>query len=127
MVFPTFYLNWTTEGRYAVKISMLEGIEISAGYNVSKNLSLNLVAEMNGQMALLEQDGKDKMFSHQYIVTGFRPAIKIGKNLSVFITAGIHAIRSAEMADRNLKSLFQDKGYYFQISPYVSGGLQVGF
>lgn len=127
MVFPAFYLNWRTEGRCAVKISMLEGIEMSAGYNVSKILSLNLIAEMNGQMALLEQDGKDKMFSHQYIVAGFRPEIKIGKNLSVCITVGIHAMRPAEMTNRNLKSLFQDRGYYFQISPYVSGGLQVGF
>lgn len=127
MVFPAFYLNWRTEGRYAVKISMLEGIEMSAGYNASKILSLNLILEMNGQMALLEQDGKDKMFSHQYIVAGFRPEIKIGKNLSVCITAGFHAMRPAEMTNRNLKSLFQDRGYYFQISPYVSGGLHVGF
>lgn len=127
MVFPAFYLNWTTEGRCAVKISMLEGIEIVAEYNASKKLSLNLIAEMNGQMALLEQDGKDKMFSHQYIVTGFRPEIRIGKNLSVSITTGIHVMRPAEMTNRNLKSLFQDKGYYFQISPYMSGGLQIGF
>ena len=127
MVFPAFYLNWTTKGRCAVKISMLDGLEMSAGYNASKSLSLNLVAEMNGQMALLEQDGKDKMFTHQYIVAGFRPEVKIGKNLSLSITAGIHAMRPAEMTNRNLKSLFQDRGYYFQISPYVSGGLQVGF
>lgn len=127
MVFPAFYFNWKTEGRYVVKISMLEGLEMSAGYHTSKCLSLNLIAEMNGQMALLEQDGKDKMFSHQYIVVGFRPEIKIGKYLSVPITAGIHAMRPAEMTNRNLKSLFQDKGYYFQISPYVSAGLQVGF
>lgn len=127
MVFPAFYFNWATEGRCTVKIAMLEGIEISAGYNVDKNLSLNLVVEMNGQMALLEQDGKNKMFSHQYIVAGIRPEIKIGKNLSIPLTAGIHAMRPAEMTNRNLKSLFQDKGYYFQISPYVSGGLQIGF
>lgn len=127
MVFPAFYLNWATEGRCTVKISMLEGMEMSAGYNVSKNLSLNLIVEMNGQMALLEQDGKDKMFSHQYIVTGLRPAIRIGKILSVSVTAGIHAMRPAEMTNRNLKSIFQDGGYYFQISPYVSGGLQVDF
>lgn len=127
MVFPAFYLNWTTEGRYVVKISMLEGIEMSAGYNVSKRLRLKLIIEMNGQMALLEQDGKDKMFTHQYLVTGLRPEIRISKNLSVFMTTGIHAMRPAEMTNRNLKSFFQDKGYYFQISPYVSGGMLVEF
>jgi hypothetical protein len=82
-------------------------------------------AEMNGQMALIEQDGKDKIFSHQYIITGFRPEIKIGKHLSIPITAGIHAMRPAEIRNRSLKAMFQDKGYYFQISPYVSAGLKI--
>lgn len=127
MVFPAFYLHWATEGRCAVKISMLEGIEMSAGYAASRQVSLHLRVEMNGQMALLEQDGKDKMFSHQYIVAGFRPEIRIGKKLSVFGMAGIHAMRPAEMTDRKLKSLFQDRGYYFQIAPYVSAGWRVGF
>ena len=127
MVFPALYLNWTTEGHFAVKIAMMEGVEMSAGYNAGKYLNLNVVVEMNGQMALLEQDGKDKMFSHQYVVVGFRPEIKIGKYLSIPITAGIHAMRPAEMTNRSLKSMFQDKGYYFQISPYVSAGLQIGF
>lgn len=127
MVFPAFYLNWTTEGRFAIKASMLEGMEVSAGYNASKSISLSLIAEMNGQMALLEQDGEDKMFSHQYIVAGIRPELRIGKRLSVLLTAGIHAMRPAEMTDRSLKSLFQGKGYYFQVSPYVSGGVKVGF
>lgn len=127
MVFPAFYLNWTTEGEYVVKISMIEGLEMSVGYNVNKSLSLNIVAEMNGQMALIEQDGKDKIFTHQYIVAGFRPEIKVGKHISIPITAGISAMRPAEITNRSLKSMFQDRGYYFQISPYASAGLKIGF
>lgn len=127
MVFPAFYFNWTAEGKYAVKISMMDGLEMSAGYNVNKYLSLNIVAEMNGQMALIEQDGKDKIFSHQYIVAGFRPEIKIGKQIFILITAGISAIRPAEITNRNIKSMFQDKEYYFQIAPYTSAGLNIGF
>lgn len=127
MVFPAIYFNWTTQGRFTVKIAMLEGIEMSAGYTINNNLNLNLAVEMNGQMALLEQDGKDKIFTHQYFVAGLRPVIKLGKHVSIPITAGIHAMRPAEMTNRNLKSMFQDKGYYFQVSPYVSAGLQIGF
>lgn len=127
MVFPALYVNWTTEGRYAFKVSMLEGIEMSAGYHAHKNLSLHIVAEMNAQMALLEQDGKDKIFTHQYIVVGFRPEIKIGNKLSIPLTAGFHAMRTADMTNRSLKSMFQDRDYYFQISPYVSAGIKIGF
>ena len=127
MIFPAIYFKWTTEGRFGVKIAMLEGIEMSAGYTINNNLNLNLVVEMNGQMALLEQNGKDKIFTHQYFVAGLRPEIKLGKHISIPITAGIHAMRPAEMVNRSLKSMFQDKGYYFQVSPYVSAGLLIGF
>lgn len=127
MVFPAIYLNWRTEKLFAVKVSMMEGLEMSAGYNINKNLSLNIVAEMNGQMALLEEDGKGKIFSHQYLVAGFRPEIRIGKYISIPITAGISAMRPAEITSRSLKSMFQDRSYYFQIAPYASAGLQIGF
>lgn len=127
MVFPALYLNWRTEGQFALKVSMMDGLEIAAGYDVNKYLSLSFVAEMNGQMALLEQDGKDKIFSHQYIIAGFRPEIKIGKHVSIPITAGISAMRPTEITDRKLKSMFQDRGYYFQVAPYASAGLKIGF
>ena len=106
---------------------MMDGEEMSAGNNANRHLSLNLVAELKGQMALMEQDGKDKIFSHQYIIAGFRPEIKLGKRISIRITAGIHAMRPAEITDRSLKSMFQDRSYYFQISPYASAGLNIDF
>ncbi len=127
IAFPALYLKWNTGDRYTVNVSMLDGIEISAGYNANNYLSLNIVAEMNGQMALLEKNGKDKIFSHQYIVAGFRPEIKLGKLVSIPVTAGIHAMRPAEITNRSLKSLFQDRGYYFQISFYTSAGLKISF
>jgi len=127
MVFPAFYFNWSTEGRYTVKVSMMDGMEVAAGYNANKYLSLNVALEMNGQMALLEQNGEDKIFSHQYIIAGFRPEIKVNKHLTIPITAGIHAMRPAEITKRSLKSLFKDRSYYFQVSPYLSAGLQLKF
>lgn len=126
MAFPALYLNWTTEKQFDIKVSLMDGLEISAGYNPNKYLRLDLVAEMNGQMALIEQDGKDKIFSHQYFIVGIRPEIKIGKHISIPITAGISAMRPTEITDRKLKSMFQDKGYYFQIAPYASAGLKIG-
>jgi len=125
MLFPAFYINWKTKGKYAVKVEAMKGLEISVQYNAHKNLSLSFIAELNGQMALLEQDGKDKIFAHQYLVAGYRPEIKLGKRVSIPITAGISATRPAKMMDRKLKSIFQDGGYHFQAAPYASVGLQI--
>nr|WP_294876776.1 DUF6268 family outer membrane beta-barrel protein [uncultured Pedobacter sp.] len=127
MLFPAFYLNWTTSGRYGVKVSLKDGLEMSAGYNVNKNLRLSFVAEINGQMALLEQEGKDKIFTHQYVVLGLRPEIRIGKRVSIPLTFGLNATRTAQITNRSLKTIFQDKGYSFKASAYASAGLQIGF
>ena len=125
MLFPAFYLNWKTEGKYAVKVSAMRGLEMSAQYNAYDYLSLSFVFEMNGQMALLEQDGKDKIFTHQYLIIGLRPEIKLGK-VSIPLTVGFNATRPARMIDRKLKSMFQEEeGHYFRIAPHASIGLNI--
>lgn len=78
-------------------------------------------------MALLEQEGKDKIFTHQYVVLGLRPEIKIGKRVSIPLTFGLNATRTAQITNRSLKTIFQDKGYSFKASGYASAGLQIGF
>lgn len=85
------------------------------------------VTEINGQMALLKQDGKEKILTHQYFVIGLRPEIKIGKPGSILITFGLNASRPAQITNRSLKRIFQEKGYSFQASPYASIGLQMAF
>lgn len=127
MVFPAIYLNWMLEKKFTVRTSMMEGIEIVAGYRMNHALNLNLVAEMNGQMALVEKDGKDKIFSHQYMIVGLRPEVSIGSKIWIEATAGIHAFRPAEYSDRSLKGMFSDSGYYFQVAPYVSAGMGIRF
>lgn len=58
MVFPAIYFDWSTEGRYQIKVSMLNAMEVSAGMKMNKYLNLRIVAEMNGSLALLEREGK---------------------------------------------------------------------
>lgn len=126
MAFPALYVNWTKQGKLDFNLAMTNGLSVSAGYNATKFLKLSLIGEMNGQMALLEKDGKDVMFSHLYIVTGLRAEVKLGKSVSIPFTAGINAIRPTTFSDRTLQGMFKSKdSYYFQISPYLSTGLNI--
>lgn len=129
MIFPALYFNWTYESSFTFKLSMMDGGELSAKYNVNKALTLGLVSEMSGQGAMLEKDGKDMMFSHQYIVTGFRPEIKIGKKLLIPITIGVSMVRSASIEERSIKEIFGNKGVDsdFKESFYVSAGFKYQF
>ncbi|MBK5722015.1 histidine kinase [Dysgonomonas sp. Marseille-P4677] len=129
MIFPALYFNWMYEGRFTFKLSMMDGGEISAKYNVNKALTLGVVSEMSGQGAMLEMDGKDMMFSHQYIVTGFRPEIKIGKKFLIPITIGVSMVRSASFEERSLKEIFGNKGVDsdFKESFYISAGFKYQF
>jgi hypothetical protein len=129
MIFPTVYLKWKTNGKFDVKIELVDGLEVSAGYGFSDKFKLSYALEMNGQVALLKKDGKDVIFSHQYIVTGFRPEITLGKKgLSMTGMAGLNLFRPASYSDRTLKGMFAgDNDYYFSVSPYASVGIKMKF
>jgi hypothetical protein len=129
MVFPAIYLNWELNGKFDVNVELVEGLDVSAGYSFNDWFKLSYTLEMNGQAALLEKDGKDVIFSHQYIVTGFRPEIKVGKTgLSMTAMAGLNLFRPASYSDRTLKGVFaSDNDYYFSVSPYISLGIKYNF
>ena len=128
MLFPALYVNYNSEGKYTFRFSMLNGIQASAGYNLNKTFDLSLIADVNGQMALLKKDGENVIFTHQYIVAGLRPEIKINKNISLPITLGLNAVRFAYFQDRNLKSLFKDNPTSrFDFSPYAAAQINYKF
>ncbi|GAB6122528.1 hypothetical protein AGMMS50239_01180 [Bacteroidia bacterium] len=129
MIFPAVYLNWELDGKFDMNVELVEGLDVSAGYSFNDWFKLSYALEMNGQAALLEKDGKDVIFSHQYIVTGFRPEIKVGKTgLSMTAMAGLNLFRPASYSDRTLKGVFAaDNDYYFAVSPYVSLGIKYNF
>jgi hypothetical protein len=127
MIFPSVYVKWTLDKKIDVNVDVTEGLEVSAGYKFTDLFKLSYALEMNGQAALLEKDGKDMIFSHQYIVTGFRPEITLGKGgFSMTGMAGLNLNRPATYMDRTLKGLFAvNNDYYFTVSPYVSVGLKM--
>ena len=129
MVFPAVYLNWELNGKFDVNVELVEGLDVSASYSFNDWFKLSYALEMNGQAALLEKDGKDVIFSHQYIVTGFRPEVKVGKTgLSMTAMVGLNIFRPASYSDRTLKGVFAtDNDYYFSTSPYMSIGIKYNF
>lgn len=129
MVFPAVYVNWRHDGKYDVNIELVEGLDVSVSYGFSDRFKLSYALEMNGQVALLEKDGKDVIFSHQYIVTGFRPEVALGiEGLSLTGMAGLNLYRPASYSDRTLKGVFAgDNDYHFSVSPYASVGLKMKF
>ena len=131
MVFPALFVDWRLEGRYMVNVSMMDGVEISGGMQLHKLLRLKLVGSMNGMLAFVERDGKDKIFTQQYITTGLQPELTITKSLSVSITVGLSAYRAAFYDDRTLKAMFKSMDRecdpHFSPAFYTSIAIKYGF
>lgn len=93
MVFPALYLNWILQGNLDFKLALTNGLEVKAGLNMHKNISLSLVGEMNGQTALLTKNEKDVIFTHQYIVAALQPGIKINKKYRLLLIKKLNDLK----------------------------------
>lgn len=129
MLFPAFYVKWKMQGKFDVNVEMVDGLDASIAYKFNDSFKLAYAMEIKGQVALLEKEGEEMIFSHQYIVTGFRPELKIGESgLSVIGMAGLNLYRPASFSERSLKGIFSsDNDYYFSVSPYISAGIKMKF
>lgn len=131
MLFPALYFSWNYNKQFICKISALDGLNLLLGYKLNDFASLNFITEMNGQMALTKKDGKEKIFTHQYIVIGIRPSININDKISIPITLGFNAMRAAYYDNRDIKAFFQSMSREydpcFQISPYLSASVEINF
>lgn len=126
MVFPAVYVNWKHHGKFNVSAELNDGLDVAASYKLNDKVKLSWALEMNGQVALLEKEGRDVIFSHQYIVTGLRPEVKLGKTgLTATAMIGLNLYRPAAYSERTLKGMFaSNNDYYFSASPYASIGLK---
>ncbi|WP_075557663.1 DUF6268 family outer membrane beta-barrel protein [Parabacteroides timonensis] len=131
MAFPALFVDWRIEGRYMVNVSMMDGAELSGGVQLHKLFRLKLIGSMSGMLAFVKHEGKDQIFTQQYIITGLQPELTITKSLSVPITIGLSAYRTAFYDDRSLKAMFRsmDRDYdpHFSPSFYTSVAIKYGF
>ena len=128
LLFPALYFNWSYVVKVKAPVSLGNGLEASIAYAFNSYFCLSAAFDVNGQMAIVETDGKEQIFTHQYMVTGARATFRLGKTgLSIPITAGVSSFRPAYYSGRSLRSLFVfDNDYYFNVAPYASVGLTYG-
>lgn len=131
MVFPALYIGWNYDNIWRAKVSALNGINCSVGYKLNEKLILNFNIDMNGQMAIVKKDNKDKIFTHQYIVIGAQPEFCINNKISIPITIGFSATRGSYFDDRSISAFFRSMSREydpsFQIAPYIAGSLNISF
>ena len=109
MVFPAFYLKYKGgfSDKFTIDVSLLDGTKVAFGYDYSENLSLKLVANIGAYSAYLRRNGQKEMFSSQTFFVGLEPEFKIGKHISIPITAGAIFLRTGRYRKRALGAMFE--------------------
>ena len=109
MVFPALYLKYKGgfSDKFTIDVSLLDGTKVAFGYDYSENLSLKLVANIGGYSAYLRRNGQKEMFSSQTFFVGLEPEFKIGKHISIPITAGAIFLRTGRYRKRALGAMFE--------------------
>jgi len=128
MAYPSLFIEWFVDGKYHIKAGMGN---VNAGVKVTDWFNLNITGNVYGTLAFTEKDGKDMMFTHQYVVGGLQPEFKIGKSLSIPVTIGVSGIRPAFYQERTIKDFFKimTRGYdpNFTVAPYTAIAIKWGF
>ena len=130
MLFPALYLKWSLDGRYEVKVALIDAIQASVGMKLNNLLKLRLMVEMNGMLALTEKEGKKMYFTQQYTVIGLQPELTLGKSFVIPLTVGIAPYREATYSKRSLKDVFSDDDEtnpHFKFGFYCSLGISWRF
>jgi len=131
MGFPALYLKWTTSGRYFVNIQMVDGMNVSTGVHLNDNIDLGVCVDMNGSLALQKINGKKMMFSHTYMTVAFQPEFRIGKHVTIPVSAGLSVMRNAYYEERTLKAFFSGYGRdydpHFNTAPYFAASVRISF
>jgi len=129
MAFFTFYLDWQKNGKLNFNISMINSFEISVSMQVKESLKLRLIGQANGLSAIVDRNGKSKIFVQQYGIVGFQPEFKWGKYISTRITGGISVDREVYYQNRTLKAFYgnmHDDYPHFGITPYFAVAFKDG-
>lgn len=129
MLFPSFYLDWRLDGRYEFKLSMYDTFGVGISTQVNDYFKLGIIGEAKGLTAAVRKDGKNMYYITQYGYAGIQPEFKIGKYLSIPVTAGVAIARETYFQSRTLKAFYDSKDDYphFGVSAYFSVGLKYGF
>ncbi len=131
MVFPGIILQWNLQGPVQVEVEMMDAIEIAAGVRLNDYFRLRIFAELNGAGAFEKIDGKEMMFTHQYVNVGLQPIIHIGKGFTIPLTVGFTPYRAVYYQKRSIKAFFgSEEGDFephFSLAPYFSAAIRYGF
>ncbi|MCD7936649.1 MAG: DUF6268 family outer membrane beta-barrel protein [Tannerellaceae bacterium] len=125
---PMGYLNWRIDGKYEVKVEMLEAAEVSAAVAFNDWFKLRLIGfEVDGMSAVMDVDGKSKIFGSVSMKSGLQADFRIGKSSSIQLTGGGVWYRDASVINRSIKDYFKWFGREFDPNFQPSMYFQVGY
>lgn len=108
ILMPMGYLNWRTNGRYEIIIDMANALKVQVATQTGKAVRLELTAiEMDGMLAVMHVDGKQKIYSSTMIRSGLNASFRLFRKANVYAGVGGVWLRSSDITDRNLKSFFK--------------------
>lgn len=132
---PMAYLNWQTNGRYEIIIDMANALKVQVATQRGKTVRCELTAiEMDGMLAVMRMDGKQKIYSSTMIHSNLNISFRLFEKTNVYAGIGGVWLRSSDITDRNLKSFFKSLSddsdnckYRFAPALHFSAGFRYGF
>lgn len=133
MVLPMVYLDWRLTGKYELTINFMGRLNITGSMWVAPKWKLAITPiEMDGMSAVIDMDGRTRIYSATMMKALLTGSYYIDKRLSVYGGVGCVYRRTARISKRNIgegyKSMFSSSGKHsFATAFRLSVGVRYGF
>ncbi|WP_289005930.1 DUF6268 family outer membrane beta-barrel protein [uncultured Parabacteroides sp.] len=132
LIMPMSFLKWQTNGSIDIDVEIAGRMKIAATKRMSKHFRLSLVfLDIDGLSAVMNLDGKDKIYGATRLRSYLRPELKIGQKISAYAGIGLEMYNSVKISDRSLKgfasSFKGENSWDFNRTFHIMAGIRYGF
>lgn len=131
LLLPVGYLKWNKQGRYFIDVSMMNGMKLSGGINISDAFRLKFTAlEMDGMSAVIDYEGSTRLYTTVMMRSYVQMEYHFARKSWLSVGTGSNFLRSSSIRKRKIGSLLEhrneDEKRRFKPSLLLNATLHVG-
>lgn len=128
LVLPMAYFDWKSKGIVDISVNLSTSVSVKVGLSLGRGFGVEIVpVEFDGMSAVMDYEGKERLYSMMAVRSSLLGTYKITKKLSAFGGVGIVSVHKATLKQRQVGNFFttaDGNKFSFRGAPLFTVGLR---